>query len=178
MSARKLKLFISMTLDGYIATKDDKLDFLSLVEEEGEDYGYTDFVSSVDTYIIGRKTYEVIKGLLGGDFPQAREYDCYVITRQNLKDEDGVTFYNGDLPELVNQLKAKPGKNIYCDGGAEIVRILLEAELIDEFIISIIPILLGEGKRLFLENDVFQQLDLIGTKAFPKGLVQLHYTKK
>ena len=55
---RKLILFIAMSLDGYIATKENSIDFLSMVEEEGEDYGYADFVKSVDTVIIGRKTYD------------------------------------------------------------------------------------------------------------------------
>lgn len=165
-----------MSLDGYLAGEDDSLDFLSSVEKKGEDYGYTAFTKNVDTYIIGRKTYDVVKKLLNGDFPQAKQYDCYVITRGAAGKKEGVTFHN-DLPALAATLKAAEGKDIYCDGGGEVVRILLEHQLIDEFIISIIPVLMGKGKRLFLEQPTFQKLKHIETRSFDTGLVQLHYVR-
>lgn len=177
MASRKLKLYISMSLDGYLAGEDDSLDFLTPMEKEGEDYGYTAFTSTIDAYIIGRKTYTVVKGLLNGEFPQAKQYDCYIITRGEEGQRDGVTFRN-DLPKLVAELKAKSGKDIYCDGGGEVVRILLEHELIDEFIIAVIPVLLGKGKRLFLEQPTFQKLKHVDTISYDTGLVQLHYVKE
>jgi dihydrofolate reductase len=73
-------------------------------------------------------------------------------------------------------LKQQPGKNIFCDGGAEIVNLLLKAGLFDEITISIIPVLLGSGVRLFQDGGVEQKLKLVSSKSFPKGLVQLHYT--
>ena len=82
MIKRKVILYISMSLDGYIATADDDLSWLSIVEAEGEDYGYADFNATVDTYIVGRKTYEKVLSLTGGEFPQAGQLDCYVITRK------------------------------------------------------------------------------------------------
>ncbi|MEM9931348.1 MAG: dihydrofolate reductase family protein, partial [Bacteroidota bacterium] len=133
---RKVILYISMSLDGYLATKDDGLDWLSVVEREGEDYGYADFTKNVDTYIVGRTTYETVKQLLGGDFPQAQQYDCYVLTRQSLTPEPGITFYGGDLRDLIQRLKSELGKNIYCDGGATVVKLFAEHDLIDEYIIS------------------------------------------
>ncbi|MDA3907200.1 MAG: hypothetical protein PF484_14100 [Bacteroidales bacterium] len=75
MTARKVVLYISMSLDGYIATKENDLGFLSIVEQEGEDYGYNDFVESVDTDIIGRKTYEKVIAM-GFEYPQA-DKDVY-----------------------------------------------------------------------------------------------------
>jgi dihydrofolate reductase len=177
MASRKLKLFIAMSLDGYLAGEDDNLDFLSSVEKKGEDYGYAAFTSTIDTYIIGRKTYEVIKGMMKGEqLPQVQQYDCYVITRGKEEERDGISFRN-DLPKLVNSLKSKEGKDIYCDGGGEVIRILLEHQLIDEMIISIIPVLLGKGKRLFLEQPTFQKLEHLGTINFDTGLVQLHYKR-
>ena len=166
-----------MSLDGYLATKDDDLSFLSTVEKEGEDYGYSEFIQSVDTYIIGRKTYDVVRGLMNGSFPQSEQFDCYVITRQDRKPQDGITFYNGSLVELVSSLKQSQGKHIFCDGGAEIVKELLSYKLIDEFFISIIPILIGNGKKLFKEIEQIQELKLINAQSYPSGLVQLHYTK-
>jgi dihydrofolate reductase len=80
MNKRKVILYICMSLDGFIATEDDDISWLSLVEKEGEDYGYTEFVKSIDTYIVGRKTYDKVLQLTGGVFPQAEEFECYVIT--------------------------------------------------------------------------------------------------
>ena len=121
MNERKVILYISMSLDGFLATKDNDLSWLSIVEKEGEDYGYAEFTKDVDAYIVGRMTYEVVLKLTGGDFPQARKYQCYVITRQELPDKDGITFYNGDIGDLVRKLKSEKGGNIYCDGGGPIV---------------------------------------------------------
>lgn len=166
-----------MSLDGYIATKDDDLSWLEIVEQEGEYYGYEDFNKNIDTYIVGRATYDVILKLTGGQFPQANQYDCYVITRQERPDENGVRFYNGDLEELIIQLKAKEGKHIYCDGGAEIVKLLMEKNLIDEYIISVIPIILGDGKRLFKGGTPISPLKLISSKSYESGLVQIHYSQ-
>ena len=86
-------------------------------------------------------------------------------------------FYTGNLTELVHQLKAGVGKNIYCDGGAEIINELLNEDLIDEFIISVVPVLVGNGTRLFKDNRPEQKLELVDTKTFDTGLVQLHYKR-
>ncbi len=177
MCKPKVVLYISMSLDGFIATNDDDLSWLSRVEKEGEDYGYTDFMETVDTYIVGRRTYEVILKLTGGIFPQAKKYTCYVLSRVSRKGENGVHFYNGEIEDLINKLKSEKGKDIYCDGGGQIVQLLMEKNLIDEYIISIIPIILGDGKRLFLGGT--PPIDLIAkpSKQFESGLVQLHYVK-
>lgn len=174
--SRKLVLYISMSLDGFIATKEDDLSWLSTVQVEGEDYGYEAFNETVDTYIVGRRTYEVVLGLTGGVFPAAEKHQCYVITKQERADENGVTFYNSSIEDLVNDLMAQEGKNIYCDGGAQIVQLLLQKNLIDEFIISVIPILLGDGKRLFLGDSPLTKLKLLESKQYESGLVQLRYS--
>ena len=177
MSERKVILYISMSLDGFIATKDDDLSWLSMVEKEGEDYGYFSFTDSVDTYIVGRQTYDTVLKLTGGKFPQAEQFDCYVITRQERQNENGITFYNGDIEDLIYRLKKEKGKNIYCDGGGQIVKLLMEKNLIDEYIVSIIPIILGDGKRLFLGETERIKLKAKSSKKFDTGLIQLHYEK-
>lgn len=166
-----------MSVDGFIATHDDDLSWLSIVQNGKEDYGYVDFNNQVDTYIVGRKTYEVVLKLTGGDFPQAKQHKCYVITRQDLPNKDGVTFFNGDLEELIITLKKEKGKHIYCDGGGEIVKLLMEKNLIDEYIISVIPTILGDGKRLFKGGINPLKLKAMPSKHFESGLVQLHYVK-
>ena len=174
---RKLILYISMSLDGFIATEDDDLSWLSIVEKNGEDYGYKSFTETVDTYIVGRITYETIRKLTGGVFPQAEKFNCYVITRQEKEAEEGVTFYNGNIETLIKKLKSVEGKNIYCDGGGQIVKLLMERNLIDEFIVSVIPVILGSGKRLFIGNTPFTKLKTLQAKSYKTGLVQLHYKK-
>lgn len=178
MAKRKLMLYISMSLDGYLATENDDLSWLTVVENESEDYGYNDFVNSVDTYIVGRKTYDKILDLTGGDFPVAINNKCYVITKSQRESNSEIEFYNGDMEVLINNLKSQEGKNIYCDGGAEIVKLLMSKNLIDEYIISIIPIFLGNGKRLFLGGTPTEKLSLLSAKDFDTGLVQLHYAAK
>lgn len=164
-----------MSLDGYIAQPNDDLSFLSTVAKEGEDYGYTDFISSVDTVIVGRKTYEWVMNQVG-EFPHA-DKNAYVITRTARPAIGKTVFYTGDLTELVNKLKAENGKNIYCDGGAEVVNELLKKDLLDEIIISVIPILVGNGTRLFKDSRPEQKLKLVNVKTFDTGLTQLHYKR-
>lgn len=172
---RKVILYIAASLDGYIAKPNDDLEFLSIVEQEGQDYGYAEFIKTVDAVIVGRKTYDKVISM-GFDFPHA-DKDAYVITRTPSPDLGSVKFYTGDLKSLVDKLKSENGKNIFCDGGAEIVNELLKNDLIDEFIISIIPILVGNGTKLFKDGRPEQKLELVSAKSFDKGLTQLHYKR-
>lgn len=175
---RQLSLFIATSLDGYIAKPNDDLSFLKLVEKEGEDYGYAEFTANIDTIILGRKTYDYVLKEIGSSHYDNGQRDVYVITRTARPSVGRTTFYTGNLTELVEQLKSENGKNIYCDGGAEIVNELLKSDLIDEFIISIVPILVGNGTRLFKNGRPEQQLELMNSETFDTGLTQLHYKRK
>lgn len=172
---RKVILYIAATLDGYIATQDEDLKFLESVEREGEDYGYGKFIKNVDAVIVGRKTYDKVLSM-GFDFPHA-DKESYIITRTPRPDIGNIRFYTGEVKELVLKLKSEPGNNIFVDGGSEIVHLLMSENLIDEYIISIIPVLLGDGIRLFRDGRPQEDLRLISSTAFESGLVQLHYTK-
>jgi len=175
---RKLSLFIATSLDGYIAKPNDDLSFLKSIEKEGEDYGYAEFTSTIDTIILGRKTYDYVLKEIGSSHYDNGERNVFVITRTEKPSVGKTTFYSGNLTELIQRLKSESGKNIYCDGGAEIINELLKNDLIDEFIISIIPILVGNGTRLFKDGRPEQQLELLNTKTFDTGLTQLHYRRK
>ncbi len=175
---RKLSLFIATSLDGYIAKPNDDLSFLKLVEIEGEDYGYTEFTANVDTIILGRKTYDYVVKQIGSTHYDNGQRDVYVITRTERPKAGRTTFYTGNLTDLMKQLKSESGKDIYCDGGAEIVNELLQYDLIDEFIISVIPILVGTGTRLFKDNRPEQLLEFVSAKSFDTGLTQLYYKRK
>ena len=164
-----------MSLDGYISKSGDDLEFLNLVEMEGEDYGYALFIKTVDTVILGRKTYDKVMSMDIG-FPHA-DKNVYVITGTQKPDTGKVKFYTENLKDLILKLKSVKGKNIFCDGGAETVNVLMRDDLIDEFIISIIPVFLGGGIRLFKDGRPELILELVNSKHFSKGLVQLHYKR-
>lgn len=170
---RKVILYIAASLDGYIAKPNDDLSFLSIVQKEGEDYGYTDFVNAVDTVILGRKTYDWVMKQVS-EFPHAQK-NTYIITRTPRPNVGSTHFYTGSLKALIKSLKSKEGKNIFIDGGAEVVNELLKQNLIDEFIISIVPVLVGDGIKLFQDGRPEQKLQLLETKQFESGLTQLHY---
>ena len=165
-----------MSLDGFIATKTDDLSWLNIVATEGEDYGYSAMLERSDTYILGRRTYDIVKELCGGDFPQAKTHQCYILSREQ-RMEEGVHFYGGNIEDLLSELRSIPGKDIYCDGGSQVVKLLMEKNLIDEYIISIIPVVLGDGIRLFAGGIEQIPLKLIASKSYNSGLVQIHYIR-
>lgn len=176
MSNRQVILYIAMSVDGYIATEDNDLSFLSTVESPGEDYGYAEFIKTIDTVIMGRKTYEKVLSF-GIEFPH-KDKKCYVISRSKTGKDENVEFYNGSLTKLIEDIRKTDGKHIFCDGGAEIVFECMKSKLIDKYIISIIPHLLGSGISLFKSGRPEQSLTLTSSKAFPTGLVQLCYETK
>jgi dihydrofolate reductase len=176
MSNRKVILYIAATLDGYIAKENDDLSFLSTVESPGEDYGYHSFIETVDTVIMGRKTYDKVLSF-GIDFPH-RNKKCFVLSRTKEGKDNHVEFFNGEILELISKIRQSEGKNIFIDGGAEMVFELMKYNLIDRFIISIVPVLLGGGISLFKPGRQEQNLKLIECKTFSTGLVQLCYDIK
>ena len=172
---RKVILYIAQSLDGFIAREDDDISWLSVVEREGEDYGYQAFVDTVDTVFMGRRTYEKVLSF-GIEFPH-KNRKCYVLTQSRIGSNENVTYFGGNLEALIQDLKSKEGGNIFIDGGAEAVRAFKLRDLIDEYVVSIIPIMLGKGIRLFKETDVESALELIGSKSYDSGLVQLNYRR-
>ncbi|WP_315818448.1 dihydrofolate reductase family protein [Paraflavitalea speifideaquila] len=173
---RQVFLFIAMSIDGYIAKDEDNIDFLSIVELPGEDYGYADFKQSVDTVIWGRKTYDKVKAMGIGSLYSKEK--VYVLSRTRTGTDENVTYHNGPIKSLIETLQQQPGKNLYCDGGGDLVYELLKESLVDRMIISIIPHLVGTGVRLFRDGLQEQSLTLTRSISFPSGLVQLWYEKR
>jgi dihydrofolate reductase len=171
---RNVISYIAMSLDGYIAGPGDDISFLSRVEREGEDYGYSGFLNTVDTIILGRRTYEKVKDI-GFGYPNDKE--VYIITHNIGSEDTTLKYYSGPLKTLISDLRLKPGRRIFCDGGSDVLNQLLQDNLIDEFIISIIPVVLGEGIRLFRDGRPELDLKLVSTRDFDSGLVQLHYAR-
>ncbi len=177
MSA-KVSVFIATSLDGFIARKDGSLDWLDAANETvsaGEDCGYLEFMQSVDALVMGRNTFE--KVLSFGDWPYG-DTAVIVLSRNPISFPDSlpdtVKHSSEDPKTLCNRLSNEGVKHIYVDGGITIQRFLAEG-LVDDILITVIPVLLGEGIPLFgpLAQDI--SLKHTGTKTFDFGFVQLRY---
>jgi dihydrofolate reductase len=164
-------VFIATSLDGFIARPDGGIDWLARVERPGEDYGYQKFHDSIDTLIVGRKTYETALGFSGWPYGDRR---CIVLTHGARQARHNEEFFAGDPAALVARLKAEGCKRAYVDGGV-VIQQFLAAGLITDLTVSVIPVLLGEGVRLFGKTGRDLPLRLVTSRAFESGLVQLEY---
>jgi dihydrofolate reductase len=167
----KVILFIATSLDGYIAGPAGEIDWLF----HDADYGYTPFFDSVEALVMGRKTYEL--SLSFGEWPYG-DKPAYVFTRRTPPDDPRVRFVAGDATGLIAGLRASGRKNIWLVGGAALVSTFLQEGLIDEFVISVHPLLLGAGIPLFAPGVPRRGLRLVSVTPFASGLIQLHYTSE
>ena len=167
----RCSVFIATSLDGFIARRDGRVDWLSIVERPGEDYGYKRFFESIDALVVGRNTYEMALGF--GEWPYAGKR-CIVMTGAERASKHGEEFYAGAPASLVERLAAEGTKRIYVDGGS-VVQQFVAAGLVTDMVISILPILLGEGIPLFGATGRDVPLDLVESRSFESGLVQLEY---
>ena len=167
----RCSVFIATTLDGFIARTDGRIDWLSIVERPGEDYGYARFFDSVDTVVVGRKTYATVLGFGAWLYAGKR---CVVMTHTLGPSRHGEEFYEGAPEQLVDRLTLEGAKRIYVDGGA-VIQQFLSAGLVTDVVVSIVPILLGEGVRLFGETARDVGLEFVEARSFASGLVQLEY---
>jgi len=170
-------VYIAASLDGFIATKDGGVDWLNEIPDpEQSDYGYAAFMSTIDAIVMGRNTFE--KVLTFGAWP----YDKPVfILSNNLKDlPDGLTgkarIIKGEIKELLADLHKQGYANLYIDGGATIQKFLKE-DLIDELIVTRIPILLGDGIPLFGKLERSLKFIHNETEVYENDLVKSHYTR-
>lgn len=172
---QKLKYYVATSLDGFIARQDGSFDFFL---QEGEHVA--DFLSSLeefDTVLMGRKTYEV--GLAFGvtdPYPTLKSYVFSSTLRESPSKK--VTVVSTDLESTVRELKDRPGKDIWLCGGADLATKLFEANLIDEVIIKLNPVLMGSGLPLFYGVDRPINLELIKNKVYDNGVIFLYYQVK
>ena len=172
---RNVVLFIATSLDGYIATKDESLEWLFKVEGEG-DNGFSAFYETVDTVLMGKRTYDWVMKQEEGNFPY-KDKECYVFTRSSIEDTEDVKFVKGDITNFVNHLKHQDGKNIWIIGGGELLHAFIQEKVVDELIITVAPTIIGNGIPLFREGDHQLELSLKGTRSFNQ-FVELHYEVK
>ncbi len=170
-------IYIATSLDGFIATRDGGLDWLDEIPNpEQSDYGYAEFISSIDAIVMGRNTFEKIL-----TFDRwAYNKPVFVLSnslREIPKDIiDKAEIVSGDIKKLVNKLNQQGYNNLYIDGGKTIQSFLKE-DLIDEMIITRIPILLGSGFPLFDQLDKKLKFKHKKTEIYNNTLVKSHYTR-
>ena len=150
MNDRTVVLYIGISLDGYIATKDDSLDWLLNTQGSG-DNGFGEFFDTVDTIIMGRRTYDWIMTQEKEQFPYIGK-ECYVYTTQQLEDTEHVKFTSQSPEKLIVGLSAA-GKRIWIVGGSQIIDLVRKKDLIDEYILNIAPVILGDGIPLFCAGE-------------------------
>lgn len=173
---RKVTFMVANSLDNYIARKDGTFDWILGGEEANS--AMADFWKTIDTVVIGRKTYEpVLKS--GKPFPTYRGVKNYVLSRTLKESSDkNVEIIREDVVEFVRKLKTEEGKDIFVMGGGLLAKPLFEANLIDEVGVNIHPVLLGSGIPLFHEMSRQIDLELIECKTFKNGCVSVTYRVK
>ncbi len=171
---REVILYIAMSLDGYIAGLDDDLSFLDGYDEyQIPQDAYKHLIDSIDTVLMGRKTYTwLMKHVDTWPYP---ELDTYIISRNLNEDQDKI-FFRQDCVSLVESLKSRSGKHIWLVGGSEIIDLLMKENLIDQYIITLIPKIIGSGVPLFKDEQKVM-LDLVDLN-YEKDLVMLTYRPK
>ncbi|TKI55498.1 dihydrofolate reductase [Brevibacillus antibioticus] len=180
---RRIILDLAVSLDGFIEGKNGEVDWCIMDAE----MGFVPFLHQIDTILYGRKSYD-----LWGQFSPEMEHtdtekeiwglvhskEKYVFSKTQKGTDNKAIFINENILEVVNQLKNKPGKDIWLYGGASLITTFINLELVDEFRLSVHPVILGEGKPLFIDIKQRVNVKLVNTRTFSSGVVQLTYQLK
>jgi|TARA_B110000116_G_C16520594_1_gene439784 dihydrofolate reductase len=175
---KKNSVFIATSLDGYIADKNGGIDWLnSIPNPDNDNMGYVDFTNKIDALVMGRVTFETIVGF---DVNWPYKKPVFVLSN-TLKDipqshKEKVFLTKGTLRDVLDQIHEKGFYRLYIDGGTTIQNFLKE-DLIDEMLLTTIPILLGGGVSLFSELQNEMKFELIGTKIYLNQITQNHYKR-
>ncbi|NEP56956.1 MAG: dihydrofolate reductase [Symploca sp. SIO2G7] len=170
-------VYIATSLDGFIATSDGRLDWLEKIPNpEQSDYGYAEFINSIDAIVMGRNTFEKIL-----TFDQwVYHKPVFILSNSLTKLPEHILgkaeLIRGDLKKIITQLNQKGYKNLYIDGG-RVIQSFLQEDLIDEMIITLIPILLGKGFPLFGKLEQHLQFRHETTEIYNNTLVKNHYVR-
>lgn len=175
----KNSVFIATSLDGYIADKNGSLDWLNEIPNpENNDMGYMEFMSTVDALVMGRTTVEIVCGF-DVDWPYTKPVFVLSNTLTQLPNNliEKAFLVKGTLTHVLKQIHKKGYYRLYIDGGTTISSFLKE-DLIDEMVLTTIPVLLGGGPSLFSELPNELKFELIGTKTYLSQITQNHYRRR
>jgi dihydrofolate reductase len=168
--------YVASSLDAFIGPPDGGVEWLSPFEGGSEDYGYATFYDSVDSVLLGRKTYE--QSLTFGQWPYQGKR-CWVFSRQELKvTKPGVTLTQDSPRQVVHEMGAQGLRRAWLVGGGKLAGAFRAEGLIAEYIVSVIPTVLGAGVRMFGEDGSPEKLTLVESKRYPSGIVQVRYVKE
>jgi len=176
---KRNQIYIATSIDGYIAEKNGGLDWLQATPNpEGSDLGYSKFTDQIDALVMGRNTFEMICGF-EGDWPYKVPVFVLSNSLNQVKEEyqDKAFLVNGTLQEVVSKIHNNGFYSLYIDGG-KTVQGFLKEDLVDDLIITTIPIVLGEGVPLFSPMETRLEFDLVSSEVFINQLVQTHYKRK
>ena len=172
--ARKVIVHIATSADGYIARSDGDLEWLTYRPAPKGFYGMDAFMKSIDTKLLGRKTYEASLQL-GAKFDSRERHIVFSRQGSPANAPSGVEFVKGAIDVFVSRLRQQPGKDIWLMGGGEIIASFLDGRAIDEFVISVVPVFIGDGIPLIARRHRHVPLNLLATERFGDGVVQLRY---
>jgi dihydrofolate reductase len=170
---RKIILGLGISLDGYIARLDGSVDFLFMPR----DYSMGPFFKTIDTAVMGRKTYEVALKMSGG---KADTYGLatYVFSRTlPVGERNGIVFTSDPPQKIVDAIRETSGKHIWLMGGGELIRGFLQLDLVDELYLGVVPTLIGAGLPLFPPGFPERKFALLENKTYSQGLIALKYER-
>ncbi|MFL5606288.1 MAG: dihydrofolate reductase family protein [Gemmatimonadaceae bacterium] len=171
---RKVIVHIATSADGYIARPDGDLEWLTSRPAPKGFYGMNAFMRTIDTMLLGRKTYEISLSL-GGKFDSKSRNIVFSRQAPPTDVPPGVEFVNDAIGPFVSRLREQPGKDIWLMGGGDLIASFLDERAIDEFVISVVPVFIGDGIPLIARRHRHVPLELQSVERFEDGLVQLHY---
>ena len=171
---RKVIVHIGTSADGYIARPDGDLEWLTSRPAPKGFYGMDAFMRSIDTKLLGRKTYEESLRM-GAKFDSKSRYIVFSRHAPPADAPSRVEFVSGAIGPFVSRLREQPGKDIWLMGGGELIASFLDERAIDECVISVAPVFIGDGIPLIARRHRHVPLELHSIERFEDGLVQLHY---
>jgi len=171
---RNVIVHIAASADGYIARPDGDIDWLTSRPAPKGFYGMNTFMRSIDTKLLGRKTYEASLRM-GATFDSKSPHIVFSRHAPPADAPSGVEFVNGAIGPFVRRLRARPGKDIWLMGGGELIASFLDEHAIDEFVISVVPVFIGDGIPLVARRHRHVPMDLRSVERFDDGVVQLRY---
>ncbi len=173
MSARKLVIYVALSVDGYIADAEGGVDWLQ--EYHSAEMEFSAFDASIDVFLMGRKTFDQV--LTFGPWKHSDRRAIVLTHRPIDNPPENVEAYEGDVAALAASLRAGDGRNVWVMGGGETVRAFLDADAWDEINLFVMPVVLGGGVPLFPKPSARRALALTAARSFANGVVRLDYRR-
>lgn len=179
---RKVILCLAASFDGFIEGPNGEIDWILFDAEDGSEL--TDFLQEIDTVLYGRVSYEMWGNYeiteSSSEFEKSfygelSKMNKYVFSNSKDKFDGTAKVVRSDIPDLINDLKQRPGKDIWLYGGASLITTFMNLDLVDEFRIALMPAIIGKGKPLFKDIEDMHKLKLVNVKTSKSGVLSVRY---